>query len=340
MWQFLTVFTYFAVFATVTQAQGPVVRKTIVHDGIERTYNVYVPSTYSSDNATPLVLNLHGGGGNADQQMASSAMNAVAEENGFLVAYPNAIDGSWDRGSDLSFIDSLLHTIESEYAVDSARVYSTGWSQGGIMSYDLAATRPEVFAAIAPVAGYSQTRNVPNRPFPVMHIHGTDDVVVTVDGSTSVFGTVRPLIDDFLTETAAANGCSIEQTQTELPNISPDDDSTVSVLSFEECDTYTAATGDKIVASVLYYRVNGGGHSWPVLDADRATNLTAIEETFGSSVLPAVLPLNSDFHASAAIWEFFEGHVAPVPEPGALPLTLLGLLALAKTRRRRNRTPA
>jgi polyhydroxybutyrate depolymerase len=303
--------------SAVTFGQGQVVKKTLMHENVERTYNLYVPSTYSAGDVTPLVLNMHGAGGNADQQMASSAMNAVAEEKGFLVAYPNAaVDGDWSISGDhnLSFIDSLLGAIDLEYSVDSSRTYSTGYSQGGMMSYRLASLRPNTFAAIASVAGIPPLPAVVSRPVPLMHVHGTADVVVPVDGTPSFNGSVYPLLDDFLNEWAVANGCDLTQTVSELPNISADDGSTVSVLSFDGCDTYTSINGDEIVASVVHYRIDGGGHSWPVLDADRTANLAALEETYGTDALPFFNPLNSDFYASAEIWNFFEQHeLAVVP---------------------------
>lgn len=121
----------------------------------------------------------------------------------------------------------------------------------------------------------------------------------------------------------------------ELPNISADDGSTVSVLSFDGCDTYTSVNGDEIVASVVHYRVNDAGHSWPVLEADRAANLTALEETYGAGALSVFNPLNSDFNASAEMWGFFEQHVAPIPEPSTLSLSILAVLGLMGKRRRR-----
>ena len=115
--------------------QGEVLKKTLVHEAIERNYTFYVPSTYSPDDATPFVVNMHGFTGNAEQQMISSAMNAVADAEGFLVAYPDAVDGNWNASNDhnISFIDSLLDTVKADYNVDASRIYATGFSQGGMM---------------------------------------------------------------------------------------------------------------------------------------------------------------------------------------------------------------
>ena len=325
--------TIACIISTGALGQGQVLRETLLHRNVQRSYNLYVPSTYSGDGDTPLVLNMHGFGGTADQQMASSAMNAVAEQNGFIVVYPNAVNRSWNIGTDLGFIESLLQAIDLEYSIDPRRTYSTGYSQGGIMSYRLAAARPDTFAAIAPVAGHAAA-GIPRRPFPVMHIHGTGDAVVPVDGSTSVLGDVFPILDGYLKTRASRNGCDLTQAVSELPNISLADESTVSVLSFDGCDTYTSAKGEEIVASVLYYRVDGGGHSWPVLEADRLASLTALEEAYGADALPVFHPLNSDFNASEEIWSFFEQHTVPVPESDGLSLGLLSVLGMAALRHR------
>ena len=316
--------------------QGQVLDETLMHEGVVRTYKLFIPSTYSPGSATPLVLNLHGAYGNADQQMVSSAMNSVAEEEGFIIAYPNAVDGLWKPAQyDFSFIDELLDTVGSQYSVDASRVYSTGLSQGGRVSYRLAETRPYTFAAIASVAEVWAEHHVPSRPFPLMHIHGTGDLLSLYNGGTGASGVERPPVEDILNEWLACNGCDATPSVSELPDIAPDDGSTVSVLSWGDCDTYTSVDGDEIVANVVHYRVNGGGHNWPVLEADRAANLAVTEETWGSDNLHYFLPLNSDFSASAAMWEFFEQHVVAVPEPNGLALAFVALLGLMSRLRRR-----
>jgi polyhydroxybutyrate depolymerase len=333
--------------------QGEVLDETLMHEGVERTYKLFIPSTYSPGSATPLVLNLHGHRGNADQQMVSSAMNSVAEEEGFIVAYPNGVDDTWkfSNDNDINFIDELLETIGSQYSVDASRVYSTGLSKGGMFSYVLAVTRPYTFAAIAPVAGFRRideqqdgsglhppwVPRVPPRPVPLMHIHGTGDLAGPYHGGprpSDPDGKIYPSVEDVLNEWLACNGCDATPSVSELPDIMPDDGSTVSILSWGDCDTYTSVDGDEIVANVVHYRVNGGGHNWPVLEADRAANLDAIEITWGADLLPYFMPLNSDFSASAAMWEFFEQHVVAVPEPNGLALAFVALLGLMSRLRR------
>ena len=294
-----------AVATSNAYGQGQTLRKTLMHDGVERRYNLYVPSTYSADQALPLVLNVHGLGRDGNEQMNSSRMNAVAEREGFLAVYPSAISGSWANSPDLniSFFDSLLDTINSNYSVDASRIYSTGLSQGAIISYLLAVERPETFAAIAPVGGVRPLRengtlfpsglpHVPNRPFPLLHVHGTADDVVPIEGGSGI--SVFPSVDSVLSEWLANNNCETSPIVTELPDARPTDRFTVTLLSHEDCVTYTGASNSEHSAEVQFYRVNSGGHYWPN---------------------------DPIFDTSNAVWDFFSRH--ELPKSGVMTHPLL-----------------
>lgn len=282
--------------------QGQTLRgQTLMHDGVQRTYELYVPSTYSPDQAWPLVLNLHGYTGNGPGQM-SLGMNVVAEREGFLVAYPSAINGNWmnSRDSDVGFIDSLLDEINSAYNVDTSRVYATGLSQGGIMSYILGAERPETFAAIASVSGVrfldsgdtlfpSDVPRVPPRALPLLHIHGTADGTVPFDGGDLVdpqFTVTFPSVQSILNEWLANNSCKLSPLVTELPDPKPDDNLTVTLLSYEDCSSYTGRSNAEHTAEVQFYRINGGGHVWPTAPRTLDAN-TEIWNFFSRHELPA-----------------------------------------------------
>ena len=315
--------------------QEQVVQKTLVHNDLTREYIVYVPSSYSAEEGMPLVLNLHGFEGTGASQMNFFKMNLVAEQEGFLIAYPSAIDGDWsddihdtfgDPSGDfnISFIDALLDAMAADFSVDSSRIYSTGYSQGGNLSYILASAFPDRFAAIASVAGtralskyLDEPANalfpplvpaVPDRAFPILHVHGTADIAVPYDGGEIVNGgqTIAvPAVEDVLNEWVANNGCDVPALINDLPNTYPDDNSTVTVFSYKECSTYTTAAGVNNSAEVLLYRVNGGGHSWPLDPAIRPDDPPSW-----------ALPINSDFDANSEIWNFFAKHELPVtPDP-------------------------
>ncbi len=257
----------------------------IEHDGLERTYVLYVPSTYDADSPTPLLFNFHGRGSNSSEQMFYGGFINESEENGFLIVHPQGTEGPdgvtfWnaDFGAevdDIGFTAALLDQLSAQYNVDSTRVYSTGMSNGGYMSYSLACAMSEKFAAIASVTG-TMTTGLPDdcntlREVPVMQIHGTADGVVPYEGSQ--FGTA---IDDVIDFWVAQNNCEETPETGTLEDIDPDDGSTVEYYFYE-----TAETGTK----VQLYKVIGGGHTWP-----------SAPFVIGST--------NKDLNASQAIWEF------------------------------------
>jgi polyhydroxybutyrate depolymerase len=320
--------------------QGQTLDKSIAHDGIQRNYTVYVPSGYRPEDSLPLVVNMHGITLNRQFQMSRSGMNAVAEEEGFLVAYPDAIDANWFGPQDnIGFIDSLVDHLSSQYSVNGSKVYATGFSQGGIMSYMLSVARPNRFAAVASVAAFrpfdGETNflyprdlpEVPDRPFPLLQIQGTSDIITPYNGGRGAFDARYLHVEELLAKYVLNNGGNLTPTITNLPNTSTTDGSTVQLLSYEG-GTYFDNAGNPREAEVLLYRVNGGGHSWP-------GDFTGWTEDWAT-------PVNYDISASNEIWNFFSRHeVAAIPEPGALLLCVAGfgtvLAARALKKRRQSR---
>lgn len=120
-------------------AQGP---DTLVYDGLDRTFTVYIPSSYEADQPMPLVIALHSSGSSGRSLEILSGLDAMAEEQGFIVAYPNSADVAWNDGrisngwlpgvpetDDVGFINALIDHLEETYAVDPARVYLGSHSQ-------------------------------------------------------------------------------------------------------------------------------------------------------------------------------------------------------------------
>jgi len=142
-------------------------RQTLVHGGIERHYVVRVPpDAIQTTAAVPLVLVLHGGGGNAEVTERMTGFSHKAAREGFIVVYPEGTGGftrkllTWNAGhccgyameqkiDDVGFISVLLHKLIQEYPVDSARIYVTGMSNGGMMTHRLGIELSDRFAAIA-----------------------------------------------------------------------------------------------------------------------------------------------------------------------------------------------
>jgi polyhydroxybutyrate depolymerase len=181
--------------ATRRPAEGAgTVRREIVVDGATRAYLVHVPETWDRARPLPVVLAFHGAGGDAES-MRPTGFESLAATTSALVVYPEApratkryeVDPPAGRESaDVRFVDALLERLRERFPVDPRRVFATGFSNGAALCYRLAAERPRVFAAIAPVAGYLPrlAREAPVVPVPVLHVHGGDDGVVAPPGGS------------------------------------------------------------------------------------------------------------------------------------------------------------
>jgi polyhydroxybutyrate depolymerase len=257
--------------------------------GVQRTYRLYIPAKYKSTTAVPLVFNLHGLGSNATEQEAYGDFRPIADTANFIIAHANGTKTAGSQGwnnfaalgtgvDDVGFISALIDKISNQYSIDKNRIYSTGMSNGGFMSYDLACFLNTRIAAIASVTGSMIASHLKgckaNRPTPVMEIHGTADNTVSYDGKGGIIASTN--IDTLVNFWAKFNGCSAPVVST-LPNINTMDGCTV------EHQVYN---NGKNGSTVELYKVIGGGHSWP-----------------GASVIIGVT--NQDFSASKEIWRFF-----------------------------------
>jgi polyhydroxybutyrate depolymerase len=258
------------------------------HDGINRSYTIYIPAIYTGNTEVPLVLNFHGYGSNATQQMGYGDFRPIADTVGFIVVHPQGTElkgtthwnvGGWTIGStvdDVGFTEALIDTLISNYNIDPKRVYSTGMSNGGFMSFLLACQLSNKIAAIASVTG-SMTPEIynncnPQHPTPIMQIHGTNDPTVPYNGDTWTKS-----IDDVIAYWVSYNNCSTNAVKTDIPNSNTTDGSTVELYSYKN--------GDKGVET-QHYKVIDGMHTWP-----------GTEKGFVGT--------NQDINASAVIWNFF-----------------------------------
>jgi polyhydroxybutyrate depolymerase len=169
------------------------------HDGKQRHYRIHVPDTAGAD-PRPLVVVLHGGGGNAEVA-SKMGFTALAERENFIVVYPEATAGHWNDGrvgrvivnsagdnDDVGFIMALIEKIKNAHVIDPQRIYATGFSNGGIMSHRLGIERADIFAAIAPCIGGiakplgAERKFKPSEPLSVLIIQGTEDPFVPYGG--------------------------------------------------------------------------------------------------------------------------------------------------------------
>jgi len=171
-------------------------RQTLVHDGLERSYVVRVPALPAPSGGWPLVLMLHGGGGNAENAETMTGFTPKAREAGFIVAYPEGsgrLRGkllSWNAGhccgyamtqsvDDVGFINALIDRLSARYPVDARRIYATGMSNGGMMTHRLGIELAARLAAIAPVvATVFGDENKPASAVSALMINGALDLNV------------------------------------------------------------------------------------------------------------------------------------------------------------------
>ncbi len=271
----------------------------------DRAYIVHVPAKLPPRPA--LVLNFHGGGGNAPAQQKYSRMDELADREGFLVVYPEGtgpFEGrlqTWNAGGccgsavrdnvdDVGFVRRLLDDLARRQAYDPARVYATGLSNGAMMAYRLGAEMSDRIAAIAPVAGAITVEHFPTaRSVPIMHIHSVDDPRAPIVGG---FGPPFPMtntrvmhlaVDAALGEWARANGCETAMEQRERKEWQGH---TATLLAYPKCR-----------AEVLLWKLTGAGHVWPGGELDYFPKLLG--------------PGTAVIDANQEVWRFFARHRLP-----------------------------
>ena len=255
-------------------------------DGVYRNYRLYVPAVYNSNTAVPLVLNLHGYTSNATEQQFYSYFDPIADTANFLLVMPNGTRDNQNQTfwnafggigpNDVGFLSALIDTLDATYNINLNRVYSTGMSNGGFMSYKLACELSNRIAAIASVTG-TMASTLPNNcspahPMPVMEIHGTADATVPYNGTQGM--TPIPAVLNYWVN---FNNCNPVADSSDVPDISNTDGCTAK--------HYVWNGGDN-GATVEHFKVIGGGHTWP-------------------GALFNIGVTSQDFNASQEIWRFF-----------------------------------
>jgi polyhydroxybutyrate depolymerase len=250
---------------------------TFSHDGLERRYTLYQPAFKTGHSgARPLLMVLHGGGGTSHGmlRLTKGKFNELADRDGFFVVYPQGIDKSWNDGrpdkisgahrksiDDVGFFKSLIDQLILRYPIDSKRIFVTGISNGGLMSYQLSCSLPDKIRAIAPVTAQIPAAIAPLCGFEsavsLAVFNGTEDPLVPYSGGQiTVFGRQRGAVlstDETVRIWRRKNRCRPEPLITELPDIAADG-TRVTKIEYIRC---------KNESKVVLYRIEGGGHTWP-----------------------------------------------------------------------------
>ena len=256
--------------------------RSLIVNGMERTYLLHIPSRLTVGQSVPLVFVFHGLSENASLIQQASGFNEIADKGGFIVIYPNGSGPSgslsWNAGAccgsaqadnvdESAFIRQIISDLGTITKIDPKRIYASGFSNGALLSYRLACEMSDTFAAVAPVSGaLISTPCKPGQAVSVIQFHGLSDNVVPYGGGGTIPGSSQafPPTEQSIATWVQLDGCIN----------SPQAEQTVIL-------TETTYTSCKNGSAVELYAVKGIGHSWP-----------------SQYVVPA----------SQIIWDFFKAH--------------------------------
>ncbi|MGH9494025.1 MAG: alpha/beta hydrolase family esterase, partial [Candidatus Sulfotelmatobacter sp.] len=268
------------------------------------TYALHVPTNFQK-NTSALIIVLHGSGGSGLGIEGSSGFSALADQDGFAVAYPDGLvepgegvpDWSYffnDFSDDVGFIRALIGELQADIAPDSKQVFVSGFSAGAFMAHRLGVQASDLIAGVGAVEGAissgAGSQSVPSAlsPVSVVILHGDQDHTVFYCGSTT---------DASQEETfnywagSSGNSCSNLDTQTPLC------DSQGNITSLVEKTATSCSAGTE----VKFYKLIGGTHAWNT----------------GPMNVPNRVPYNPDLDSSTGIttrdilWDFFSTHPKP-----------------------------
>ena len=290
--------------------------KVVTSDTLERTYWLYRPQAAKQKPA--LVVVMHGYSDNAETIAAYSGMNELADEHGFLVAYPQGSIDSRDNAffnvgyqfhadskiDDVAYIEAMVRQIQERFSVEQNQIFATGMSNGGDMSYLLACRTGRLFRAFAPVAGSMMTSLMNNCDFevasPILAISGTDDPVTLYAGDMDNIGgwgayaSQQDTIAFWVERQKLRKVSATPLANTHQPLLYEDSRITV--------ERYASTNENK---ALWYYRIEGGGHDWPGARSGSWYYPPRYFALFGMG-----FGKNQDIDASREIWRFFNHWIA------------------------------
>jgi polyhydroxybutyrate depolymerase len=274
------------------------------HNGIKRNCYVYFPDGLDKNKPIPLVIAMHPGGTNSKMMIKYTGMNAVADKEKFIVAYPEAYEKYWNDGreyegiksqklqiDDVGFISELIDNFISDKNVDPKRVYITGASSGAMMCYRLACELTNRITALAPILATMPEnliyRCLPRSNISVMILLSEKDPIVPWKGGDIKFG--RKYLGRCVSASTnlkfwtTLNSCSEEPLSEATTNTDASGKTTIVKENFLDCEKNT---------KVVFYALKNSGHGWPG------------GKPYLSPRIAGNPPIG--FNASEMIWNFFK----------------------------------
>jgi polyhydroxybutyrate depolymerase len=283
--------------ASLRKAAAADEKHSILVGGVTRNYLLHVPEDLPSGKLVPLVLVFHGGGGRDWTMPGFTRFDGLADQEGFVVAYPDSLNRHWNdtRGEsnadDIGFTRALIDDVARSHSIDSHRVYATGISNGGFLSNRLACELADKIAAIASVAATMPKPLVavckPSRPISILYIHGTDDPLVPINGGKVGLRHGRSRgenisLDDSVKFWREQDRITSEAVAKNLPDLVADG-------THVRREIWSGGAND---TEIVVYTIGGGGHTWPG----------------GPQYLPKLIvgKASQNLNATRTIWEFFQ----------------------------------
>ena len=246
------------------------------HDGLDRYYFIYKPDNLNTNISVPVLFALHGYGSSALSHLTYTNYFPLADRDNFIVLYPQGattptLSSHWNVGGwtskstvkDIEFIETIIDLVKSKIQIDERRIYSSGMSNGGYMSYSLACNLGNKIAAIASVTGSMTPETYddcnPGKPISILQIHGLQDFTVPYTGAP--FSKTIPEVIEYW---ANHNSCSLE----------PNRLIKYSDLALVNFDTYENCLNNTNVKLILHPEM---GHSWPFINT---YNISASDEVW------------------------------------------------------------
>ena len=273
---------------------------TLKQNDIDRYFKIHVPESYKKEIAAPLIVALHGGGGDMEIQSQEEYYHLISksDQEGFVIVFPNGYSqfpsgklATWNAGKccgeardkkidDVSFIKEVIKKTSLLLNIAQNKIFAIGMSNGGMMAYRLACEASEIFKAIASVAGTDNTIECPvKKPISILHIHAKNDDHVLYDGGAGKPFFDRSKVTEFTSVPSTVNKWTERMKCPKSPK-------KVLKTSGAYCDSYrpcSEASEFKVCIT------EDGGHSWPGGKAPRGNKKTS-----------------TALDANQEIWDFFK----------------------------------